>query len=144
MLFLLLSFTRFENRESTGFLRVSNQVVLDGAGDPFVLKGFNIAFKDFVGTLGEKDINRIADSGANSIRLVIDYRQLELSPFEYDHKSFALLDTIVTWCEKYGIYLILDMHLAPGIQNPHDFVVHREKSYRFWEESQYQEQFYAL
>jgi len=144
LLLLFLSFTRFESRESYGFLRVSDQVVLDDAGNPFVLKGFNIAFKDFTETLGEKDIKRIADSGANSIRLVIDYRQLESSPFEYDHKSFALLDTIVSWCEKYEIYLILDMHLAPGIQNPHDFVVHREKSYKFWEESQYQEQFYAL
>jgi aryl-phospho-beta-D-glucosidase BglC (GH1 family) len=143
-LILLLSFARFESRETAGFLRVSDQEVLDGAGDPLVLKGFNIAFKDFDGTLGEKDIKRITDSGANSIRLVIDYRQLESSPFEYDAKNFGLLDTIVSWCDKYGIYLILDMHLAPGIQNPHDFVVHREKSYRFWEESQYQERFYAL
>ena len=143
-LFLLASFTPFESREATGFLRVSDKVVLDGAGDPLVLKGFNIAFKDFNGTLGEKDIKRIADSGANNIRLVIDYRQLESSPFVYDEKRFALLDTIVSWCEKYGVYLILDMHLAPGIQNPHDFVVHREKSLRFWEESQYQERFYAL
>jgi aryl-phospho-beta-D-glucosidase BglC (GH1 family) len=144
VLFLLTLFTQFESHEATGFVRVSDQFVLDGAGDPVVLKGFNVAFKDFTGPLGESDIKRIADSGASSIRLVIDYRQLESSPFEYDEKGFALLDTIVSWCEKYGVYLILDMHLAPGIQNPHDFVVHREKSYRFWEESQYQERFYAL
>ena len=143
-LFLLAAFTPFESREATGFLRVSDKVVLDGTGDPLVLKGFNIAFKDFNATLGEKDIQRIADAGANNIRLVIDYRQLESSPFVYDEKHFALLDAIVSWCEKYGVYLILDMHLAPGIQNPHDFVVHRETALKFWEESQYQERFYAL
>ena len=143
-LFLLVTFSQFKSHEATGFVRVSDKVVLDGTGNPLVLKGFNIAFKDFNGILGEKDIKRIADSGANNIRLVIDYRQLELSPHAYNDKSFALLDTIISWCEKYGVYLILDMHLAPGIQNPHDFVVHRERIYRFWEESQYQERFYAL
>lgn len=141
---LLVSFTKFESYEPTGFLRVSGDVVLDGAGNPLTLKGFNIAFKDFKRTLGETDIKRIADTGANSIRLVLDYRQLESSAFEYNEESFSLLDSIIAWCEKHKVYLILDMHLAPGIQNPHDFVVHREKSYRFWEEDQYQERFYAL
>ncbi len=142
--FLLASLTKFENRADSGFLRVSGDAVLDGTGNPFFLKGFNIAFKDFKRTLGEIDIRRIADTGANSIRLVIDYRQLESSPFEYDEENFSLLDAIIAWCEKNDVHVILDMHLAPGIQNPHDFVVHREKSYRFWEEEQYQERFYAL
>ena len=31
-------------------------------------------------------------------------------------ENFALLDNLVTWCEKYGIYIILDMHGAPGGQ----------------------------
>ena len=143
-LFLLVFSTGFERREVNGFLHVVDKEVLDGAGDPLVLKGFNVAFKDFNGPLGEKDIKRIADAGANNIRLVIDYRQLESSPYEYDERRFELLDTVVSWCEKYGVYVILDMHLAPGIQNPHDFVVHREKSFNFWEESQYQDRFYAL
>jgi aryl-phospho-beta-D-glucosidase BglC (GH1 family) len=142
--FLLMSLAKFESSEDTGFVRVSGDTLLDSAGNPFLLKGFNIAFKDFRQTLGEIDIRRIADMGANSIRLVIDYRQLESSPFTYDKENFSLLDTIIAWCEKYNVYLILDMHLAPGIQNPHDFVVHREKSYRFWDEVQYQERFYAL
>ena len=142
--FLLASLTTIEGREASGFLRVCGEAVLDGAGKPIVLKGFNIAFKDFEGPLGEIDLKRIADTGANSIRLVLDYRQLESSPFEYDEAGFSLLDRIIAWCEKYKVYLILDMHLAPGIQNPHDFVVHREASYSFWQERPYQERFYAL
>jgi hypothetical protein len=141
---LLASLAEAASDVASGFVRVSGEKVLDGAGEPLVLKGFNIAFKDFRGTLGEVDIKRIADTGANSLRLVLDYRQLESSPFEYDEAGFALLDAIPSWCETHHIYLILDMHLAPGIQNPHDFVVHREKSYRFWHETQYQERFYAL
>ncbi len=142
--FLLASFTESTSGGVPGFVRVSGDKVLDGAGAALVLKGFNIAFKDFKDTLGETDLQRVAATGANSIRLVLSYRQLESSPFRYDEAGFALLDAIVAWCEKYKVYLILDMHLAPGIQNPHDFVVHREKSYRFWRETQYQERFYAL
>lgn len=129
---------------ASGFVKVSGERVLDGAGNSLVLKGFNIAFKDFKETLGEADIKRIADTGANSIRLVLDYRQLESLPFEFDDDGFALLDAIIAWCERYEVYLILDMHLAPGIQNPHDFVVHREKSFAFWRDTRYQERFYAL
>ena len=141
---LLSSFTQSENREAAGFLRVRGDTVLDSAGNPIVLKGFNIAFEDFARTLGETDIKRIADMGANSVRLVLDYRQLESSPFQYDEETFSLLDVIIAWCEKHKVYLILDMHLAPGIQNPHDFVVHRENSYKFWDEDRYENRFYAL
>ncbi len=141
---LLASFTESKSGGTPGFVRVSGVKVLDGAGEPLVLKGFNISLKDFKETLGEADIKRIADTGANSIRLVLEYRQLESSPFEYDEAGFSLLDAIIAWCEKYKVYLILDMHLAPGIQNPHDFVVHREQSYQFWSETRYQERFYAL
>ncbi len=129
---------------ATGFVRASADQVVDGVGNPVVLRGFNVAFKDFATTLGEADIKRIADSGANVIRLVLDYRQLESAPFAYDAAGFALLDAILAWCEKYRLYAILDMHLAPGIQNPHDFVVHREKSYSFWSETRYQDRFFAL
>ena len=31
--------------------------------------------------------------------------------------GFDLLSALVGWCKKYGIYLILDMHCAPGGQN---------------------------
>ncbi len=141
---LFASFNESKSGGTSGFVTVNGEQVLDGAGESLVLKGFNIAFKDFDGTLGEADIKRVADMGANSLRLVLDYRQLESSPLEYDEAGFSLLDAIVAWCETYKIYLILDMHLAPGIQNPHDFVVHREKSYRFWRETRYQERFYAL
>ena len=144
MLLLLVIFARNESTDANGYLQVSDKEVLDGKGAPLVLKGFNVSFKDFNGTLGEQDIKRIAETGANNIRLVIDFRQLESQPFVYDEKGFVLLDTILSWCEQYGVYVILDMHLAPGIQNPHDFVVHREKNFKFWKERHYQERFYAL
>ena len=140
----ILQVIGFSSNDTTGFLRVSGDKVIDATSKPVLLQGFNIAFKDFKGVLGESDIRKIADTGANSIRLILDYRDFELSPSEYNLDSFSLLNLILNWCEKYHIYVILDMHLAPGIQNPHDFVVHRERSYKFWQSRKYQERFYSL
>ena len=141
-LFLVIpGFTRTETR---GFLSVRGNMVIDSSGNPVFLKGLNLEFKDFKTVLNEKDIRRISDMGANSIRLVLDSRDLETSPYHYSDQGFALLDEILGWCERYGIFVILDLHLAPGIQNPHDFVVHREDRYLFWEINDFQERFYAL
>ena len=134
----------FSGDDTTGFLRVRGDGIIDAASKPVLLQGFNVAFKDFKGVLGESDIRKIADTGANSIRLILEYRDFESSPLEYNLEGFSLLDLILNWCEKYRIYVILDMHLAPGIQNPHDFVVHRERSYKFWQSEEHQERFYSL
>ena len=141
---VLLSPQSFTSSNTAGFLRVSGDKVLDASDKPILLRGLNIAFKDFKDVLGEADIKKIADTGANSIRLVMNYRDFETSSFEYNKESFSLLNSLLDWCKKYRIYVILDMHLAPGIQNPHDFVVHRERTYEFWKKKEYRKRFYAL
>ena len=131
-------------RYTSGFLRVSGDSIVNASGRKVLLRGFNVEFKDFLTNLGEQDIIKIASLGANCIRLVIDYRNFETAPFQYHEYSFSLLDRVLDWCEKHGIYVILDMHLAQGIQNLHDFVVHREKEAFFWRDEQYQARFFAL
>ena len=130
--------------EAGGFLSVHGDKVLDGSGNPVVLRGLNVEFKDFNTVLGEADIRGIAAMGANSIRLNLDYRDLEAAPYQYRVEGLALLDRVLDWCEKNGLYVILDLHLAPGRQNRHDFVVHRENTFHFWEGTGFQERFYAL
>lgn len=141
---ILLFLFSFTQRGTKDFLRVSGNKVIDAAGNAVLFRGLNLEFKDFKTILTEKDIRRISDIGANSVRLVLDFRDLETPSRQYREEGFGLLDSILSWCEKYQIFVILDLHLAPGVQNPHDFVVHREKTYRFWERSDFQERFYAL
>lgn len=126
------------------FLSVRDMEIVDAEGNEVRLRGFNVELRDFGAVLGEKDIARIAETGANVMRLVLDYRDLESAPFRQDGQGFALIDRVLDWCEGHGIYVILDMHLAPGIQNPHDFVVHREKTFSFWSAAEYQERFHLL
>jgi hypothetical protein len=134
----------FSGNTKEKFLRVKGENILDASGKPILLRGFNVEFKHFKDELGEPDIKRIADSGGNSIRLVMDYRDFVVAPFNYNETNFILLDSLLNWCKKYAVFVILDMHLAPGIQNSHDFVVHRQTTFDFWSKEEHQERFYSL
>lgn len=54
------------------------------------------------------------------MRLPFNYRHFEsdLRPHEYMAEGFRQLDRVIDLCGRYGIYVILDMHGAPGYQNP--------------------------
>ena len=66
--------------------------------------------------IGEDDIARIAKLGFNVVRVPINYRLLEVSR-QYGMDGWSLLDRLLDWCEKYHIYVILDLHAAPGGQS---------------------------
>jgi endoglucanase len=67
----------------------------------------------------KRDIDSIAAWGFNSIRLPMHFALL--TPRDsigiYTESEFARIDTLLAWCEAKQIYLILDLHCAPGGQN---------------------------
>jgi hypothetical protein len=82
------------------------------------LDDFTKAFRDTF--IQESDIEEIRGWGANCIRVPFNYRLIEFEnrPFSLNEAGLRYLDRVVEWCEKHGIYCILDMHAAPGAQNP--------------------------
>ena len=65
----------------------------------------------------EADIQWLAEAGVNIIRLPFDYRLLTHDDFlGRDMHGYKYLDKAIEWCEKYNIYVLLDMHAAPGGQ----------------------------
>jgi len=65
----------------------------------------------------EADIQWLSESGVNIIRLPFDYRLLTHDDFlGRDMHGYKYLDRAIDWCEKYKIYVLLDMHGAPGGQ----------------------------
>jgi hypothetical protein len=70
------------------------------------------------------DIDSLRSWGFNSIRLPMHYRLFTLpteqEPVKGKHtwlqKGFAMTDSLLSWCKKNRIYLILDLHAAPGGQ----------------------------
>jgi hypothetical protein len=68
--------------------------------------------------VNRSDIQLIAQWGYNSIRLPFHYKVVydpDLGAFRAD--GFALLDSLLAWCEASNLFVILDMHAAPGGQN---------------------------
>jgi len=72
----------------------------------------------------EADINAIASWGFNSVRVALHYNLLTL-PIEEEpvagentwiEAGFERIDELMSWCTANNIYLILDLHAAPGGQ----------------------------
>ncbi len=65
------------------------------------------------------DIDSIKSWGFNSIRLPMHYNLFAINsnPPVFLEKGFQIIDSLLSWCEDNQIYLILDLHAAPGGQS---------------------------
>jgi len=68
--------------------------------------------------ISRDDIRYIKSLGFNSIRVPLHYRLFvsERDSRTLEGPGYALLDRLVAWCREAGLYVILDMHAAPGGQ----------------------------
>lgn len=74
-------------------------------------------FKDSYVT--REDIDFIASTGANTIRLPFNYKLFtdeDYMGLTSAQDGFARMDNVIEWCRANGLYLILDMHDCPGGQ----------------------------
>ena len=70
------------------------------------------------------DIDSLAEWGFNAIRLPMHYNLYTLSIQEepisgqntWLNKGFEMTDSLVSWCKQNNMYVILDLHAAPGGQ----------------------------
>lgn len=93
------------------------------------------------------DIDSIAKWGFNSVRLPMHYNLFTPlnQPDVYIEKGFTLVDQLLGWCKEKNLYLILDLHAAPGGQSSGDIsdyvagqpslwesAANREKTVKLW------------
>ena len=84
-------------------------------------KEFYTAYK--ANGITKRDVDSLAKWGFNSIRLPMHYN-LYTPPIEQEkngeitwiEEGFTMTDNLVKWCAKNKMYLILDLHAAPGGQ----------------------------
>ena len=67
----------------------------------------------------QDDINQIKSWGFNAVRLPLHYEYFVNlgAPDVWNDQGFTLLDNIISWCTEAGVYVILDLHAAPGGQS---------------------------
>ena len=66
----------------------------------------------------EKDVARIRELGFDHVRLPFSYRHFEsdAQPGQWREEGFRLLDRMIGWCRQHGLWVLLDLHSAPGCQ----------------------------
>src|SRR4030095_433803 len=97
-------------------LRFINQTISELAG-PQETKLFWKKYLDAYVTAD--DIHYLKAIGMNSIRVPFNYRLFTNENYMRDNDSargFKFLDRVIGWCKKEKLYVILDMHCAPGGQ----------------------------
>jgi len=96
--------------------RLINEVITELVG-PADAKVFWQKYLDTYIT--EEDIHYLKSIGVNSIRIPFNYRMFTNETYlgeAGDKRGFMLMDRVISWCKKEGLYVILDMHCAPGGQ----------------------------
>ena len=64
-----------------------------------------------------EDMKFIKSTGANTVRLPLHYKLFTSESYMGSNDpdlGFKILDKVIGWCKETGIYLIIDMHCAPG------------------------------
>jgi endoglucanase len=138
-----------------GFVRAQNARLVDGMGNPLLLRGVGLgnwmlpegymwkfgpgaespreieglvtrlvgseaasAFwhRFFETFITEADIERIAQSGFDHVRLPINSRLIQTEDGEPIEAGLVMIDRLIEWCRKHRLWVLLDLHGAPGGQ----------------------------
>ncbi len=74
-------------------------------------------WKDFHDTfISEDDMALISESGFDHVRLPINSRIIMTQDGLPIEAGFALIDRLIEWCRKHRLWVLLDLHGAPGGQ----------------------------
>lgn len=111
--------------------------VLDLVGqDTATAKQFWKLFHD--NYLTEKEVCKMKAWGCNSLRASFNANLLQprdgqpaQAPYIYDPEGWRILDNFVSWCTKYSMWIIWDMHGAPGGQSG-DNIADADGTARLW------------
>ena len=96
--------------------RLINQTLTELVG-PEEIKLFWKKYLDVYITA--EDIHYLKKIGMNSIRIPFNYRLFTSENYMGGNDStrgFTYLDRVINWCKKEKLYVLLDMHCAPGGQ----------------------------
>ena len=102
--------------KKTSSVRLINQAFCEMVGPDFTNQ-FWKQFKD--NYITRDDIRYIRKTGMNTIRMPFHYKLFtdeDYMGLSGNQDGFQRLDSLVSWCRESNIYLILDMHDAPGGQ----------------------------
>lgn len=100
--------------DKSGFLSTSGDKFVDQNGRTVILNGINHVNKNpeqgYLNNDDEALFKQFSEWGFNCVRFGINWDGLEPEPGKINEAYLKEIDKRVAWAEKYGIWLILDMH----------------------------------
>ena len=106
----------FQFDNSTSSYRLIDQAFKEMVGPDFTDWFWREFKKNYI---TKEDILYIKQTGMNSIRLPFHFKLFSEDDFmglNQKQNGFEIFDQVIEWCREAGIYVILDMHDAPGGQ----------------------------
>ena len=94
-----------------GPLQVKGTTLYDGNGNPFVMRGINIAHGWYTDQT-EKSINAVAKLGANSVRVVL------CDGSQWTRTTEQEVKDIIKWCRDNNLIVTLEIHDYTGYNDP--------------------------
>lgn len=83
-----------------------------------------------------KDIEQLSVWGFNSTRMVLhyaDFMSYTQTGYDWKEEGFTIVDSVLHWCADNNIYLILDLHAAPGGQSANNISDYNSSLLSLWE-----------
>jgi len=101
--------------KDTSSPRMIGQVITELVGPEEAEKFWTAYYETYI---TEGDIRLIRSRGFNHIRVPFNFRLVmdETGPKALKPEFFRLMDRLLGWCEKENLYVVFDMHCAPGGQ----------------------------
>lgn len=107
---------------AANLLRCNGTRIVDSAGTAVPLRGVAFGNEVWSGAAvpsthhNELDFARVQAMHMNVVRFYLSYQSFEddAAPYQYKQAGFDWLDKNIAWAKKYGIYLILNMHVPQG------------------------------
>jgi aryl-phospho-beta-D-glucosidase BglC (GH1 family) len=100
----------------TSSYRLINQAFSEMVGPEFTARFWRDFKKNYI---TREDILYIKSTGMNTVRVPFHYKLFtdeDYMGITGKQNGFEILDNVITWCKEAGLYVILDMHNAPGGQ----------------------------
>lgn len=86
----------------------------------------------------EADMDVIKSWGCDHVRVPVDYNVVQDEDGSFIESGFGYIDNVISWCEKRGMKMVLDLHKAPG------FVFDDKEYCRFFSDAVLQERFIGI
>ena len=117
--------------------------IISAYGKENAVKFWKKFYKSFI---DEDDFKFLKKIGINTLRIPFNYRLFEddQNPYSYKKEGFNEIDRILKLCEKYELFIVLDLHAAPGGQNPDWHSDNAVGVNLFWEYSDFRKRTVSL